>query len=89
MNRQVTKQDLQKVLDAINSAAGQKLEPWYLGSDGRWYANIGTYVLDWAIGGVKLCRLDNKSGGVSDVTLRGTKRETYERMQAFLDGLYS
>ena len=89
MSSRITKQKLQNVLDAINLAAGQKVEPWTKDETGRYRANVGTYVLDWAYGGVALSQLTNESGGERDITGRGTKRETYRLMQAFLDGLYA
>jgi hypothetical protein len=85
----ITKTKLQHVLDAINHAAGRKLEPWTQDASGRYRANVGTYVLDWAYGGVRLSQITSEGGGERDITGRGTKRETYYRMHAFLDGLYA
>ena len=89
MSSRITKQHLQNVLDAINLAAGQKVKPWAQDETGRYRSNVGTYVLDWAYGGVALSQLTNESGGERDITKRGTKRETYHLMHAFLDGLYA
>ena len=83
----ITKQDLKKVLDRINKATDHKLDAWTKDSTGRYRANVGTYVLDWCYGGVRLSQLCNEAGGERDITGRGTKRETYERMHAFLTGL--
>lgn len=83
----ITKKDLQNVLDRINEATDHKLEAWTKDSTGRYRANVGTYVLDWCYGGVRLSQLCNEGGGERDITMRGTKRETYERMRAFLTGL--
>ena len=83
----VTKKDLQNVLDRINEATDQKSEAWTKDSTGRYRANVGTYVLDWCYGGVRLSQLCTEGGGERDITTRGTKRETYERMHAFLTGL--
>ena len=88
MSSRITKQKLQNVLDAINLAAGQKVEPWTQDETGRYRANVGTYVLDWSYGGVRLSQLTNEGGAERDITGLGTKRETYYRMHAFLDGLY-
>jgi|TARA_R100000482_G_C5042163_1_gene108840 hypothetical protein len=87
MSSRITKENLQNVLDRINQATGHKLEAWTQDETGRYRANVGTYVLDWAYGGVALSQLTNEGGGERDITGRGTKRETYYRMHAFLDGV--
>jgi hypothetical protein len=83
----ITKEDLKNVLDRINEATDHKLEAWTKDEVGGYRANVGTYVLDWCYGGVRLSQLCNEGGGERDITTRGTKRETYERMRAFLTGL--
>lgn len=52
-------------------------------------SNIGHYHLDSAYGGVKLVRVANEGGGISDISRDGygTKRELYKWMRAFLAGL--
>jgi len=89
MSSRITKQQLQNLLDRINEATGHKLESWTQDETGRYRANVGTYVLDWAYGGVRLSQLTNESGGERDITGLGTKRETYQIMLAFLSGLDS
>lgn len=86
MNR-ITKQDLQSVVDRINRVTGSPMEPWTR-TDTTFTANIGNYHLSWAYGGVCLERMHNDGGGVSSV-ISGyrSKRELYDRMQAFLSGL--
>ena len=83
----ITKKNLTHLLDLINTTTRHSTEAWAKGDDGLWAANVGTYVLDWAYGGVRLCQLCNKGGGQRDVTRRGTKRETYHLMRAFLAGV--
>ena len=87
MPSRITKQQLQNLLDRINEATGHTLESWTQDENGRFRANVGTYVLDWAYCGVALSQLTNEGGGERDITGRGTKRETYYRMHAFLDGV--
>ena len=74
-------------LNQINEVTGNPLEAWTGQTDGTFKANIGTYVLDWAYGGVRLSQISSEGGGERDITGRATKRETYERMGAFLAGL--
>ncbi len=87
MSHRINQSDLYAVLNRINHTAGQNPEPWTKQEDGKLRANVGTYVLDWAYGGVRLSQLTSEGGGERDITGRGTKRETYHRMHAFLRGL--
>ena len=83
----ITRGDLKALLERINKATGHPVAPWGQEPDGKWSASVGTYVLDWAYGGVRLCQLCNESGGERDITQRSTKAETYQRMHAFLAGI--
>ena len=87
MAYRINKSDLYAVLGRINHATGNKPEAWTKQEDGRYKANVGTYVLDWAYGGVQLAQLVTDGGGQRNITGRGTKRETYHRMHAYLRGL--
>jgi hypothetical protein len=83
----INQANLYALLRRINATTGNQEEPWTQQEDGTFKANPGTYVLDWAYGGVQLAQLVNESGGERNITGRGTKRETYHRMLAFLTGL--
>lgn len=87
MSERITNKDLENVLSRINRIVGAKEESWSKDSDGRYRANVGTYVLDYAYGGVRLSQLTSESGAERDITGRGTKKETYYRMYAFIQGL--
>ncbi len=87
MAHRISKQDLETALDRINKATGQALEGWTKNEAGTYRANVGTYVLDWCYGGVRLSQLTSEGGGERDITGRGTKSETYHAMRAFLAGL--
>ena len=88
MNR-ITQANLEALLARINRATGQKEEP-YTETEKGYKANVGTYVLDYAYGGVKLARLVGASGGQKDITDGFTsKKETYYKMHAFLNGVES
>jgi len=87
MTNRIVNAQLTAVLALINETTGHSTEAWTKDETGRWTANVGTYVLDWAYGGVRLCQLCNEGGGQRDITRRGTKRETYNQMRAFLAGL--
>ena len=82
-----TKLDLTRQLERINLALGQELEGWTRQEDGTLVCNVGTYVLDYAYGGVALDQLVNDGGGERTVLPRGTKAELLAGMRAFLTGL--
>ena len=84
----VTEKMLQAKVDEINRSTGQELEPWTRQPDGTLKANVGTYVLDWCYGGVRLSQMRNAGGAQHDLTVRGTKPETLRAMKGFLAGLY-
>tara|TARA_R110000787_G_scaffold284120_2_gene397532 strand:+ start:77 stop:355 length:279 start_codon:yes stop_codon:yes gene_type:complete len=87
MSHRINQKDLELVLHRINTATGQALEGWTKQANGRYRANVGTYILDYAYGGVRLAQLCTEGGGETDLTGLGTKRETYHRMHAFLRGV--
>jgi hypothetical protein len=55
------------------------------------YSEPGSYTLSGAYGGVALHQYCNEAGGVNDVFSSGhiPKRDLYNRMRAFLQGLES
>ena len=61
-----------------------------VGFDNPEYSTIGSYVLDYAYGGVSLHKYTNKSGGVSDIFRCGyiPKRELCDLISAYENGLY-
>lgn len=83
----ITINDLRNLLERINFATDQNIEAWTKQEDGTYKANPGTYILNQCYGGVRLAQICNTGGGERDITWRGTKRETYRQMQAFLAGL--
>lgn len=57
--------------------------------NGKFTTNVGHFCISQAYGGVSLHRIHNEGGAVSDVFRCGhtTKRDLYNRMQAFLTSL--
>ena len=91
---QITMKQLRDLVDRLNLVTGENLKPYNHPETAAacWQgltANVGTYVLDGAYGGWQLARICNEGGGQSlplGVGSRGTKRETYDRINAFLFG---
>jgi hypothetical protein len=50
-------------------------------------ANAGTITLDWAYGGVRVCRIVGSTGGETDLSLRGTMRDAATYLDAMLVGI--
>ena len=84
----ITKHDLEMIVIRINSITDSPEESYIRDNNGGLHAQVGNYHLDWAYGGVKLCRMVNENGGVTTI-IDGyqTKRELYNSMQAFISGL--
>lgn len=85
----ITDKNLQALCDRINRIKGAPMEPYSKGEDGRYVANVGNYHLSHAYGGVSLECMVNEAGGVSTPFGCGhiTKRDLWNRMQAYLLGL--
>ena len=83
----ITQKTLQAVVDRINRTAGTPFTP-YRKSGEKFVAEIGNYHLDYAYGGVKLVQMSNESGGIRTITTGFVpKRELYNQLHAFLNGL--
>ncbi|MHC4271996.1 MAG: hypothetical protein ACYST2_06760 [Planctomycetota bacterium] len=90
MAERITQKDLEYLVDRINEATDSPKACYTkVAETGPMKANIGNYHLDYAYGGVKLVRMVNERGGITDISRCGfgTKRELYNWMQAFLSGL--
>lgn len=85
----ITERDLESVVARINKMTGSPATPYTRDENGKFTANVGNFHLDAAYGGWALHRMETTGGGV-EVILSGyvPKRELYEKMQAFLSGLY-
>ena len=83
----VTKKRLQSQVDYLNKLVGAAQEP-YRQSDGKFCANVGTYLINYDYNQPQLQKLENESGGVSDpFGYRGTKAEIDRMLSAFIRGI--
>lgn len=89
MSQRITQRDLDAVIKRLNNLTHSPLEPYSKSITGKFTANIGCYHLDQAYGGNKLVRMQNASGGISDVLSTGfvSKRELYNHIQSFIRGI--
>ncbi len=84
----ITDKQLESLVAEINRLTNSPMTPWTRTESGM-RANIGNYHLSGAYGGVCLHRMHNESGGVTTPLVSGhvPKRELYNAMHAFIDGL--
>jgi hypothetical protein len=87
MTNRITIKQLDSKVQTLNNLFGYESEPYGpRGEDGRPTINVGTFVLDVNGQGSRLCQMVGPQGGQRDLTLRGTARQTYEAIGAFITG---
>lgn len=89
MTQRISAANLNMVIKRINSAMGSPQEPYTKDADGKYHANVGNFHLSQAYGGYSLHRMENASGGASDVLSCGhtSARSLYEQMFALIKGM--
>jgi hypothetical protein len=87
MSERITKAQLRAQLDYLNYLFGYPREPYAETRDARGglVTNVGTFTLDCAYGGYRLCQMC-EGGGERDLTNRGSARETYDAIRAVIKG---
>jgi hypothetical protein len=78
--------DLKRRLDLVNNALGNPMEDYTRTEEGL-RANVGVIKLDWAYGGVRVCRIVGHTGGEIDLSLRGTMRDAATYLDAMFVGI--
>jgi len=92
MGQRITEKDLQSCCDTLNDLFGYAAGCYTKKPEGGYKPNQNVYHIDHAYGGVSLVQMSSREGctGVSDVHGvygRYTKRELYERMNAYIAGI--
>ena len=82
----ITIRNLQNLCAHMNRETGSPLEYCSNKPGERFSANIGHYHIDQAYGGYALDRVMSTGGGVHNVLGRGTARDLYDQMHAWLNG---
>jgi hypothetical protein len=82
----MTKAKLKFRLDLVNDALGNSREAYTQTPDGL-RPNDGTITLDWAYGGVRVCRMVGPGGGETDLSPRGNMRDAATYLDAMLTGI--
>lgn len=89
MTQRITDKMLELKAKRLNEYTGAPLEPYTRNEAGQLKANIGNFHLSHAYGGVCLHRMHNDAGGITTpiISFHTTKRDLYDRMNAFMDGM--
>ena len=77
---------IESLVDQLNEATNSP-KTSYTRVDGNFKANIDNFHLYQAYGAVGLHRMVNEGGGVTEVFCLGTKREAYDKIKAYLNGI--
>ncbi len=89
--QRITEKQLESLVERLNKVTNSPLTPYTKQADGKFKANPGNYHWGWAYGGVKLVRMGNEGGGLSDGDVLGTgfgtKREVYNALHSFFRGM--
>ena len=85
----ITEKMLEIRVQRLNELTESPTESYKTGEDGRREAQIGNFHLSHAYGGVCVHRMSNLGGGVSCplTNCHRPKREVFEELGAFLDGI--
>lgn len=87
MTNRITVKLLKAKIDTLNDLLGFPREAYARDAGGKLGASIGTFVLDQANGGYRLCQIVSNGGAERDLTLRGTALETYEAISGVITGV--
>ena len=82
----IKKKDLEEMVDLINTLTESPKKPYSKDKNGKFQANLGNYHLNFAYGGVRLCRM-TEGGGSPDISDRHTKKELKIFLSGFLSAL--
>jgi hypothetical protein len=87
VTQRITKTMLKKRLDILNDVFGYDREPYMRDLQGNVKGNQGTFIIDSAYGGHRLAQMSCSRGGTGELDLspRGTTRETYDTVNAWID----
>lgn len=85
----ITMANIEGTIARLNKITGNPEASYTKHEDGKYTANIGNYYTDCAYGKVGINRMVSEGGGVTNIIPFGTKRETYNRLHSYLDGVLS
>jgi hypothetical protein len=87
--QRITEKMLELRMMRLNAITNSPTEAYTVDEYGQYKANPGHFHLSHAYGGVCVHRMHNDAGGVTTPILsyHTTKRDMYDRLNAFIDGI--
>lgn len=88
MTQRITIKMIEQRLNYLNDLMGYAKEPYAggRGEDGRLNVNAGNYHTYQAYGSCGICQM-HETGGVQTIVGLGTKRECYDQLNAYIEGV--
>ena len=86
MAYRVTGKMLEAKVKSLNEWLGYTDGVW-ISQNNRQVAVVGSYVIDQAYGGFKLCQMVSEGGGERDITMRNSAAITMELISAYWQGM--
>ena len=83
----ITQKNLDGVVELLNRLTDSPLEAWIEGEDGKYLPQGNNFHINSCNGGVSLVRMCATGPGENNILGRGTKRDLYERIHAYIDGV--
>ncbi len=87
MRTQIRIAQIERKIDYLNGITGSPAKPYSRNAKGKLKANLKNFHTYQAYGGVGVHRMNNKHGGVTVPIPLGTKRECYEALCNFINGI--
>lgn len=78
---------IERKINYLNEITGSPVEPYSKNAEGKFEANLENFHTYRAYGGVGVQRVSNKAGGVTTTIPLGTKRECYDALCHFVQGV--
>lgn len=83
----ISLQQLKEKVAWLNDITEHESAPYRTNEEGRFVANVGTYVLQQSYGAYGLGQLTNEGGGTKDIISRRTKAELWDAVDILEKGM--
>jgi len=87
MRTQIRIAQIERKIDYLNEITKSPAKPYTRNAKGKQKANLKNFHTYQAYGGVGVHRMDNEHGGVTTTIPLGTKRECYDALCNFINGI--
>jgi hypothetical protein len=84
----ITVKHIENRLNYLNKITKNRVEKYLpYKVNNRLVANVGNYYLSQSNGGFRVEQIVNIFGGCADISFKGTKKEIYEWINTFINGI--